>query len=182
MAERLRPGMSEMMHRVVQQSEQKQLWVEHDSPEIIAEMIAEETEELKQAIQESMLSGDVFNVASEIGDVLYLALKFCHAVGLSPDDVVQLKILRNDLKYPSDMNSHGDYETQRRRSKDMWTAMGGDEAFSHAYLEMFAEMEEEPITNPLAVAMGQNGNGHHNGHTVESIEKLQTIYSANGNG
>ena len=159
MSERLKPNMSEMMHRVVAQTEQRQLWKENDTPESLVDMIAEETEELRVAIQESMLTGDVFNVASEIGDVLYLALKFCNAVGLVPEDVVKLKILRNDLKYPNDMNSHGDYETQRRKSKDLWTAMGGDSTFSHAYLEMFADMEEEPEVNQFALAMSQNGIG-----------------------
>lgn len=140
--------MTEMMERVQFQTEGKQLWKETDGPEEIVEMLAEETQELKEAVQESMLSGDVFNVASEIGDVLYLALKFCSAVGLVPEDVVKLKILRNDLKYPSDMNSFGEYGKQRKLSKEFWEAMGGDGAFSHAYLEAFANMDEVEEVSP----------------------------------
>lgn len=164
--------MSEMMHRVVEQTDQKKLWVDNDTPEVVADMIVEEGRELIEAIQESMLSGDVFNVASEIGDVLYLSLKLCSLLGLVPEDVVKLKILRNDLKYPNDLNSHGNYETQRRRSKDMWTAMGGDTAFSHAYLDVFSELEDEEEVNPFAIALSQNGNGHVS-HEALELETVQ---------
>lgn len=184
MSERQRPTMTETMKRVAEQTEQKKLWKEHDDPEQIAKMIGEEVKELQDAIQESMLSGDVFSVASEIGDVLYLALKFCHSVGLVPEDVVDLKIVRNDLKYPNDMNSYGDYSTQRQRSKDMWTAMGGDEAFSHAYLDVFdkvvAEEEESetPKLDPFAQALA-NTNGNGNGHHHEDVTKLPVLVYAN---
>ena len=161
--------MTEMTKRVAAQTEQKALWKDKDDPEKVVEMLAEETEELRQAVQESMITGDVFNVASEIGDVLYLALKFCSLVGLSPEDVVQLKILRNDLKYPNDLNSHGNYESQRGVSKDLWTAMGGDVAFSHAYLDVFSNMDEEKETDALADALRQNGNGHHEEVDVFSL-------------
>lgn len=174
MTERRRPTMSETMLRVAEQTEQKKLWKEHDDPEQIANMIGEEVKELQDAIQESMLSGDVFNVASEIGDVLYLALKFCHSVGLVPEDVVDLKIVRNDLKYPNDLNSYGDYATQRKKSKDMWTAMGGDVAFSHAYLDVFSQEEEtKPQTFAQALA-STNGNGHHQ----EDVTKLPVLVYA----
>ena len=166
MSERLKPNMTEMMNRVAQQTEKKELWVENDAPDLVAEMIVEEAQELVTAVQEALLSGDVFSVASEIGDVLYLALKFCHQLGLVPEDTVKLKLLRNDMKYPSDLNSNGDYAEQRRQSKDMWTAMGGDESFSHAYLEMFADMEEVPEANQFALALGQSGSGHHPGEAL----------------
>lgn len=146
-SEHLKPGMTEMMQRVVAQTEQKALWKDKDDPIKVADMIAEETEELRGALQESMLTGDVFNVASEIGDILYLALKFCSLVGISPEDAVQIKILRNDLKYPNDLNSYGDYFEQRQQSRDFWIEMGGDVAFSHAYLEIFSKI-------------GLNGNGY----------------------
>lgn len=191
MSEHLHPPMNEMMHRVVAQTEQKELWRDHDSPEDIGRMLGEEVAELQVAIQESMLSGDVFSVASEIGDVLYLSLKFCHSVGLAPEDVVNLKILRNDMKYPNALNSTGNYKEQRQKSKATWELMGGDEVFSLAYLDILAEIEDGDVveeeltpTNAFAMALQSNGNG--NGHHEENIFALPVVagngYSSNGNG
>lgn len=164
MSEKLlrKEGMTGMMHRVEFQTENKKLWLDNDGPEEVVKMMEAELEELKQAVQESMLSGDVFNVASEIGDVLYLALKFCSLTGLVPEDVVELKILRNDMKYPNDLNSFGNYAERHKQSKEFWKAMGGDSAFSHAYLEMFSDMEEEAPKTPtelFADAMARNDGG-----------------------
>jgi len=134
------PGFSVLMERIHEQNEQRALWQEHDSPEILGSMIVEEAQELQEAIENV---GEVFEVVSEIGDVLYLVLKLCYDLGIRPEDAVQMKILRNDLKYPADLNSHGDYPTARQQSKDVWEALGGDVAFSHAYLELFAGIGEE---------------------------------------
>lgn len=185
MSERYRPTMTETMYRVAEQTEQKKLWEAHDVPELIVDMIIEEAVELKDAVQESMLSGDVFNVASEVGDILYLALKFCHAVGLVPEDVVDMKIVRNDLKYPNYLNSHGSYEEQREKSREMWKALGGDKAFSHAYLDVLSKPEEEVVEQPtqnFAQALAtsstsRNGHSHHN----ENVTNLPILVYAGDN-
>lgn len=180
MSERHHPTMSETMTRVVDQTEQKKLWKDHDSPELMVSMMKEEVVELEEAIQDSLLSGDVFNVASEIGDILYLSLKLCHILGFVPEDVVDMKIVRNDLKYPNDMNSYGDYASRRQQSKDMWTAMGGDVAFSHAYLDVLSKDEDTPPEISFADALAYtNGNGHSNGHHKEDVTKLPVLVYAN---
>lgn len=136
--------LSSLMYRVNRQSENKVLWETNDSPIAVANMIAGECKELQTAINDDE---EAFEIASEIGDVLYLTLKLCSQLGIKPEDAVNMKIIRNDLKYPNDLNSFGDtYEGAREKSKTLWEAMGGDIAFSHAYLELCAE-SEEPLAN-----------------------------------
>ncbi len=128
------PTMREMMERVHQQTEKKTDWVENNSPEGIAKMIVAEAHELEEAVGMAEIGDSAFEVVSEIGDILYLVLRFCHSMGILPEDAVQMKILRNDLKYPDDLNSQGNYGEDRMLSVAFWKAMGGDYQFSQAYL------------------------------------------------
>lgn len=141
--------LSILMERVHEQSENKKLWKDNDDPHLVAKMIVEEGGELIEAINHDE---EAFAVASEIGDVLYLTLKLCAQLGIKPEDAVEMKLLRNDMKYPTDLNSYGDdYRGAREASKKMWQAMGGDIAFSHAYLELMGQEEAEPISGSIRV-------------------------------
>jgi len=125
-----------LMGRIAAQSTKKTLWSDHDGPYEIAQMIGDEHRELVEAIEHD---GGPFEVGSEIGDVLYLALKLCAELGFNPADLIEMKLLRNDMKYPTDQQSHGEYGQARIEAKQFWQAMGGDIAFSHAYLNASAD-------------------------------------------
>lgn len=108
-------------------------------PEELAESIVEEAQELVQAIQESLLSGDVFSVASEIGDVYILLAQLCDDIGIDPAQAIEMKMTRNERKYPDyTMNNGHSPQEARRLSKDSWKAFGGDVLFSHLYLDILA--------------------------------------------
>lgn len=126
-------------HIQVQQSNRR-VWSEHDDAESVARMIQGEAGELVVAITESILSGDVFSVASEIADILYLTHRLCVELGLSPAQLIEMKTLRNSMKYNDAILNNGyDYTEATVLAKNGWKAMGGDEAFSHAYLDVLAE-------------------------------------------
>jgi len=121
------------------QQNNRKLWSQEDDAEHVSQMILTESQELVDAINESMVTGDVFSVASELGDVLYVALRLCDELGLDPADVVEMKVKRNSMKYPDAIMSNGyNFEEATQVSKDTWKEMGGDYKFSHAYLNVLA--------------------------------------------
>ena len=139
------PSISSLVERVGQQTEKMQNWRENGGPYETSIYLRDEADELVKAIEDDE---EAFEVASEIGDVVYLAFKICYDLGINPADAVQMKILRNDLKYSTDMNSHGEYQTSRQVSKAFWGQLGGDVAFSHAYLGVIGQLldeTEEPV-------------------------------------
>ncbi len=118
------------------QQEHRRVWQEGDSAEKIANYIVEESGELVEAINESFVTGDVFSVASEIADILFLAHRLCDELGFDAADLIEMKTLRNSMKY-NDATLNNGYSPPEAAlmAKSMWKAMGGDVAFSHAYLE-----------------------------------------------
>lgn len=136
--------LSHAIEQVHKQQEHRKVWQEGDDAEKIANMIATEAQELIDAVRESMLTGDVFSVASEIGDLLYLSLRFCNQVGLDPADVLDLKTKRNSMKYNDAVCNNG-YKPEEATliSKEGWKYMGGDYAFSHAYLHVLADIHDD---------------------------------------
>ena len=121
------------------QQNNRRVWSEHDDAESVARMILDEAHELVEAIIESFATGDVFSVASELGDILYLAHRMCMELGFDPADLIDLKATRNSLKYNDQMMSNGyDYDEAIVLAKQLWREMGGDTRFSHAYLELFS--------------------------------------------
>lgn len=136
------------MHTLEQLNEQM---VEHNShrkhfdrsPEELASQIAQEAQELVEEIQESLVTGDVVNVVGEIGDLYILLAQLCSDLGINPVDAFEMKILRNQYKYPDyTMNNGYSTEEAKRLSKESWKMMGGDIAFSHIYLDLLADVEE----------------------------------------
>lgn len=118
----------------------RQKWVENDDGESLAGHIKHEAGELVVAVTESMLSGDVFNVASEVADLLILLFRFCEEFGLDAADLITMKNKRNAKKYDDHTLNNG-YTPQEatRVSKESWKMMGGDHMFSHVYLDILAE-------------------------------------------
>ncbi len=121
------------------QQNNRRVWSEHDDSESVARMILDEAHELVEAIIESFVTGDVFTVASELGDILYLAHRMCMELGFDPADLIEMKTQRNSVKYSdAAMNNGYDYDEAVKLSKQLWREMGGDTRFSHAYLELFS--------------------------------------------
>lgn len=129
----------EILLAIEDQNKNRKLWDGHDSPEHLAEMVKHEAQELIDAINESMVTGDVFSVVSEIGDVLYLSYRLCNDLGIDPREAVEMKIMRNSMKYGDYLMSNGrTYESATQVVKDGWNIMGGDKMWSHAYLDHLA--------------------------------------------
>lgn len=129
--------------------------IEHNSfrrhfertPEEMVEAIREEAQELVSAIQESLITGEVFPVVSEIGDIYVLCAQLCHDLGISPAHAMEIKFLRNGWKYTDIVMNNG-YSQQEAisLSKQFYSeVIGGDRAFSHAYLDFLAEDDHEAL-------------------------------------
>lgn len=125
--------------------------VEHNShrkhfertPEELASQIAEEAQELVDEIQTSLVTGEVFNVVGEIGDLYILLAQLCHDLGVDPVQAFEMKAMRNERKYGDwTMNNGYTPDEAKSLSKRAWEAQGGDEAFSHLYLDILAQDDE----------------------------------------
>lgn len=119
------------------------------SPEEMAYAIVEEAQELVEEIQRSLLTGEAWNVAGEIGDLYILLAQLCHDLGINPADAFEMKALRNERKY-GDWTMNNGYTTNeaKRLSKESWKYSGGDVAFSHLYLDVLAQEpknHQEPL-------------------------------------
>lgn len=115
-----------LAQEVIKQNDEIPLFRETDDPLHTAEMIVEEAQELVDEINKAYLTDDLTQVAGEVGDVLYLALKMCGALGLNPDDVIRMKIKRNAEKYGG--------QTDRSTAKKEWEDKGGDLLWYQLYL------------------------------------------------
>lgn len=124
----------------ITQNHNRRAWQEGDTADQVAEMIQHEAQELVEAIQEAFLTGEVFPVASEIGDLFFLLIRLCEMTGLDPADVLRMKTKRNAKKYDDDTCNNG-YKPEEVAPlvRSSWSAMGGDKAFSHIYLDFLAE-------------------------------------------
>jgi len=123
-----------LTQQVVGQNEVVPYFKETDDAEKIALMIVEEAQELKDELQKAFITDDMTQVAGELGDVLYLALKMAHTLGLEAQDVIQMKILRNKMKYGG--------HTNKDVAKKEWEEMGGDKLWYQLYLETLAVIED----------------------------------------
>ncbi len=125
--------------------------VEHNSyrrhfmrtPEQYASQIKEEAQELAQAVSDSMVTDDVFSVVSEIGDLYVLLAQLCADIGVNPAEAMEMKFLRNGWKYTDIVMNNGYSQSEAiELSKHFYSeVIGGDAAFSHAYLDYLADDE-----------------------------------------
>ena len=129
----------EINRYILEQNEKRALWGEYDTPDKLAQMLVEESKELFQAIQEAYITGDVFSVASEMGDIRYLLEKLADMIGIDTAEAAEMKIFRNSMKYGDHVMSNGrDLPTAQEVSKQAWKAMGGDYMFSRIFLDYLA--------------------------------------------
>lgn len=124
-----------LVEKVDNQKEQIPLFRKTDDAFQIADMIAEEAQELVDELESASVTDDLTQVAGEVGDVLYLALKMCNTLGLNPDDVIRMKIARNEDKYGQ--------QSERDVAKREWKEKGGDRAWYEEYLLTTAIIEED---------------------------------------
>jgi NTP pyrophosphatase (non-canonical NTP hydrolase) len=112
---------------ITEQNNNRRLWTENDTPEKIATYITQEAQELEGAIKEAFVTGDVFSVASEIGDVFYLVLKLCEELGIDPIQAAGMKLTRNSMKYGDHIMSNGrNFEEASGVSREVWKVFGSD--------------------------------------------------------
>ena len=90
----------------------------------LTECIKLEAQELEGAVNEE----NPLEVASEMGDVLYLLFRMAHETGIDLLDAVELKTCRNELKYNSQLSKDD--------GRTIYKKMGGDDAFFQAYTDI----------------------------------------------
>lgn len=142
---------------VLRQNEERKLWREGDTDEFIERYFFQEYAELLEAIEHDL--NIAYLVASEIGDILFLGIKYevlvgegnlkpemrvcinhaleiCALTGLDPVDCLVMKTIRNELKYfaPLVNNGFGKKEATAL-CKRSFKFMMGEEHFSQWYLE-----------------------------------------------
>lgn len=134
------------LHGLVEgQQAARRQWQDHDTPEGVARMLQDEAEELVEAIVlYDVIDKGPYEVVSEVGDILYLALRFCSEMGIDPADALELKLLRNAVKYPDTFSSNGwNYNQSRDLSKSLYSHMGGDKAFFEWHSQQIPIEEDE---------------------------------------
>lgn len=109
------------------------------TPDQLASQVVEEAQELVHEIEQSMVTGEVWNVAGEIGDLYILLAQLCDDLGINPVHAFEMKALRNERKYGDWTMSNGYTRDESfAQSKEAWKYQGGDIAFSHLYLDLLA--------------------------------------------
>jgi NTP pyrophosphatase (non-canonical NTP hydrolase) len=131
------------------------------TPEEMAAAIAEEAQELVTEIQTSLVTGEVFNVVGEIGDLYILLAQLCEDLGINPAEAFEMKALRNERKYGDWTMSNGYTPDEAKRlSKESWKYQGGDVMFSHLYLDLLAQVEDDEVVLFDANERGTTTSGH----------------------
>lgn len=138
-----------MQHTLEQLNEQI---VEHNThrkhfertPEELSHQIREEAQELVDEVNRSLVTGEVFNVVGEVGDLYILLAQFCSQLGINPIHAFEMKAIRGEMKYGDwTMNNGYTQEEAIRKSKERWEAMGGDLKYSEVYLDLIADVDDE---------------------------------------
>lgn len=159
-AEALTP---EVKKQIMRQLDNNATWKHNDTRRSVKERAIEEYYELLEEIE--LDRNIAFLVASEVGDILYLALKYyemggeqdpdldfvvqealdiCETTGLDPNHCCLMKCLRNDYKYvPLIQNNGFNMEEAAQLSKAMYAEIMGDPAFSHAWLAFGEQITHE---------------------------------------
>lgn len=123
---------------IAEKQARKPVMEDKNTPEHTAKMIVEEAQELVDAVNEAMVTDEVWAVASELADVLYLSLYLCEKCGIDAFSLLETKCTapgsRNDLKYPEHELQNGVYEDVTARLRQEWKEKGGDKQWTHDLL------------------------------------------------
>jgi NTP pyrophosphatase (non-canonical NTP hydrolase) len=160
--------------KVINQNNARETWKRNDTPQRVEQLIVEESEELKQAVELAMIGASAFELASELGDVFYLlikrtflsdepiplsvqmainyAKKIAKLTEIDLNKAVLMKVLRNDMKYPASLSDGKiPYKESQDISKEQWRAIGGDYKFSEMYLEHGGELTDMMINDTIDI-------------------------------
>lgn len=118
---------------VIRQNDARLPWSDQ-TPMDMMDKLSEEIGELRDSMTNDE---DAIHVAGEIGDVLYVLIRLSHELGIDPLDALQMKTVRNGLKY-NDALMHTSDVTG---AKDLYQWMGGDERFFEWYERNAPEAE-----------------------------------------
>lgn len=77
-------------------------WDQFHTPENIAKSIVIEAAELLECFQWSGSDYDLQHVKEELADVLVYSRNLLDKLGLDEDEIVNMKMTQNELKYPVD--------------------------------------------------------------------------------
>lgn len=75
-------------------------WQASDTPSNLAKSIIIEAAELLENYQWSDEAADFENVKEELADILIYALALTYDLGLDPEQIIQEKLVKNEVKYP----------------------------------------------------------------------------------
>lgn len=120
--------MTELAQRITQENEAKPVFEAHYDPLEVVDMIIAEAHELRQAIRND---GCAMDVGLELGDILYVVFFLCGKLGYDPEDLINLKRVRNTAKYPPEELQEGEWSERVAFLKKRWKERGGDEEWSH---------------------------------------------------
>lgn len=171
-SEKLHP---ETVKAILKQQEHRASWEAADSPEHLDELIVAEAEiELEEAVELCMLGAPPEFLISEIGDGIYLSVRrenkypdvpmsdratralervfsLCDELGLNPNYMAMMKVLRNDIKYPHSISNNGfSYSEGMAFSKQLYSALTGGQGdyLFYALWEAHGEQFCHDVTEP----------------------------------
>ena len=111
----------ERLSEIIQEQNGEIPLFKRDTPESVAQMLLEEAQELVDELNEAYVTGCVWKLAGEMGDVLYLLIRLSGMTGIDLCEATELKYKRNIDKYGG--------QTDQQQARDEWKAKGGDEKF-----------------------------------------------------
>lgn len=153
--------------QVMRQLDANRTWRENDTRRTVKDRLIDEYYELLEEIE--LDRNIAFLIASECGDILYLAIKYyemggeqdddvdyaiqealdiCELTSLNPTHCILMKVLRNDFKYAPTIQNNGYKMTEATiLSKQLYKSLiGGDAEFSQAWLEYGEQVtHEQPV-------------------------------------
>jgi NTP pyrophosphatase (non-canonical NTP hydrolase) len=126
---------------VLLQQEQKSAWNEKDTAFSVANLLEGEVQELIEAIEMAEIGAGAYEVASELGDCMFLLIKIANLAGIDLLSALEMKAIRNSKKYDHHINNNGySDEKAQRLSKEIWNEMDGERMFSIAYMKLADEL------------------------------------------
>ena len=77
-------------------------WDQFHSPANLAKSISIEANELLECFQWSDVDYDIESVKEELADVMVYCIDMLDKLGLDADEIINLKMEKNEIKYPVD--------------------------------------------------------------------------------
>jgi NTP pyrophosphatase (non-canonical NTP hydrolase) len=97
----------------------------NQNPLRMIELLRAELDELERAIIEE----PVDHQHLELVDIIFFSLTIAAIWEIDVEGLFDLKLRRNQVKYPPEAFQQGDYEEAHRLARLLWKEMGGDERF-----------------------------------------------------